>query len=152
MQHVERRDFLRLAGLAGVTFTAGLFPYRPVSAQGSDFHFVQFSDTHWGYKGPANPDAEHTLEKAVATVNALERQPEFIVFTGDLTHTTEDPAERRRRLGEFKSIVADLKAKTVRFMPGEHDASLDRDAAFKEHFGETFYTFDHRGVHFIALD
>ncbi len=111
------------------------------------------SDTHWGFKGPAlNPDADGTLQKAVASVNALSTQPDFIVFTGDLTHTTDDPAERRRRLAEFKSIVADLKVKTVRFMPGEHDASLDRGAAYKEFFGETFYTFDHKGVHFIAVD
>ena len=41
------------------------------AAQAADFHFVQFSDTHWGYSGAANPDAEHTLEKAVATVNGL---------------------------------------------------------------------------------
>ena len=51
MQHTDRRQFLKLAGLAGVTFTAGLFPQRQADAQGSDFHFVQFSDTHWGYKG-----------------------------------------------------------------------------------------------------
>ena len=64
MQHTDRRDFLKLAGMAGVTFTAGLFPRRQAAAQGSDFHFIQFSDTHWGYKGPANPDAEHTLKKS----------------------------------------------------------------------------------------
>src|SRR5215813_8777763 len=96
MQHADRRDFLKLAGVAGVTFTAGLFAGRPASAQaGTDFHFVQFSDTHWGYSGAANPDAEHTLEKAVATVNGLASQPDFIVFTGDLTHTTADGKERR---------------------------------------------------------
>ena len=105
-----------------------------------------------GYQGPANPDSAVTLRKAVATVNALPTPPEFIVFTGDLTHTTDDPVERRRRLAEFKSIVADLKVKTVRFMPGEHDASLDRGAAYQEQFGETFYAFDHKGVHFIAID
>ena len=76
MLQSDRRDFLRLAGLAGVAFTAGLFRNERAQAQGNDFHFVQFSDTHWGYSGPANPDAEHTLEKAVATVNALARQPE----------------------------------------------------------------------------
>jgi 3',5'-cyclic AMP phosphodiesterase CpdA len=37
-------------------------------------------------------------------------------------------------------------------MPGEHDASLDQGKAYKEFFGETTYTFDHKGVHFIALD
>src|SRR5678816_29938 len=53
---------------------------------------------------------------------------------------------------EFKDIVKDLKVKTVRFMPGEHDASLDNGKAFQEFFGATHYTFDHEGVHFIVLD
>jgi 3',5'-cyclic AMP phosphodiesterase CpdA len=74
------------------------------------------------------------------------------VFTGDLTHTTDDAQERRRRLAEFRDIVSGLKVKNVRFMPGEHDASLDNGAAYKEMFGETYYAFDHKGVHFIALD
>jgi hypothetical protein len=153
MHPIERRDFLKLAGLAGVTFTAGLFPGRPAGAQaGTDFHFVQVSDTHWGYSGPANPDAAHTLEKAVATVNALPRQPDFIVFTGDLTHTTEDGQERRARMKRFREIVSALRVKDLRFLPGEHDASLDRGEAYREFFGETRYTFDHKGVHFIALD
>ena len=53
---------------------------------------------------------------------------------------------------EFKTIVSELKVKTVYFMPGEHDASLDRGTAFKELFGETHYTFEHKGVHFVAID
>lgn len=149
----DRREFLKLAGLAGVTFTAGLFRGGPASAQaGGDFHFVQFSDTHWGFKGAANPDAENTLAKAVATVNGLANPPDFIVFTGDLTHTTDDATERRARMQRFREIVAALRVKDVRFMPGEHDASLDRGEAYREFFGATHYTFDHKGVHFIALD
>ena len=74
------------------------------------------------------------------------------MFTGDLTHTTDSPVERRKRLAEFKDIVADIKVKTVRFMPGEHDASLDNGKAFQEFFGPTHYTFEHKGVHFIVLD
>jgi len=160
---MQRRDFLALTAVGGgVVFASALAGCasrgetmsagKSMAADYKDFYFVQLSDVHWGYQGPANPDAAVTLRKAVASVNALQTQPEFIVFTGDLTHTTDDPAERRRRLAEFKSIVADLKVKTVRFMPGEHDASLDRGAAFKEFFGDTFYTFDHKGVHFIAVD
>lgn len=153
MKQTDRRDFLKLAGMAGVTFTAGLFPGREAAAQaGGDFHFVQFSDTHWGYKGAANPDAEHTLEKAIVTVNGLAKQPDFIVFTGDLTHTTDDPKERRNRMKRVKEIIGELKVKDIRFMPGEHDASLDKGEAYKEIFGDTHYTFDHKGVHFIALD
>jgi 3',5'-cyclic AMP phosphodiesterase CpdA len=151
---VNRRDFLKLAGVGGVVFASGLArgadPYA--SAQ-DEFFFVQLSDTHWGFQGPAvNPDALGTLPKAVAAVNALDPAPDFIVFTGDLTHTTDDPQERRRRLAGFRDIVKSLKNTNVRFMPGEHDASLDRGEAFKELFGATHYTFDHKGVHFIALD
>ena len=131
MLQSDRRDFLKLAGMAGVAFTAGLFPGERAGAQAADFHFVQFSDTHWGYSGAANPDAEHTLAKAVATVNGLARQPDFIVFTGDLTHTTDDPKLRRERMKRFREIVSALAVKDVRFMPGEHDASLDKGEAYR---------------------
>jgi 3',5'-cyclic AMP phosphodiesterase CpdA len=155
---IDRRDFLKLAGLAGVTFVSGIgcsATDRGSSASSADneFHFVQLSDTHWGYKGDAeNPDAGGTLQKAVAAVNSLDEQPDFIVFTGDLTHITEDGKERRRRLGEFKEIVSALKVKNVRFIPGEHDGSLDKSAAYQEFFGPTRYVFDYKGVHFITLD
>ena len=38
----------------------------------------------------------------MATVNGLAQQPDFIVFTGDLTHTTDDGKERRERMKRFK--------------------------------------------------
>jgi Calcineurin-like phosphoesterase len=155
---MDRRDFLRLAALGGVVFASRLSGFAAAAAQRpggqayDDFFFVQLSDTHWGFEGPPNPDAKGTLRKAVAAVNGLEQQPDFIMFTGDLTHTTDDPKERRKRLTEFREIVSELRAKTVRFMPGEHDASLDRGKAYQELFGDTHYTFDHKGVHFIVLD
>ena len=157
---IGRRQFLELAGLAsagiaGVAFASRLrgasAAARHVAAR--DFVFLQMSDVHWGFEGPAvNPDAAGTFEKAVARVNALSRQPDVVVFTGDLTHTTDDADERRRRLRRFREIASGLRAKTVRFMPGEHDASLDAGEAFRELFGETHYAFDHGGIHFVALD
>ncbi|HEX9397881.1 MAG TPA: metallophosphoesterase [Burkholderiales bacterium] len=153
MHGLNRRTFLKIAGFGGVVFASGLARGAGGYAAAADeFFFVQLSDTHWGFQGAPNPEATKTLPMAVAAVNALDPQPDFIVFTGDLTHTTDDPAERRKRLGEFKSIVSKLNVKTVRFMPGEHDASLDRGEAYREFFGPTHYTFDHKGVHFIALD
>jgi len=92
------------------------------------------------------------LKKAIAAVNALDEQPDFVVFTGDLTQTTDDRKIRRDRMAEFSDIVGQLKVKTVRFMAGEHDASLDRGEAYQEFFGDLHYTFDHMGVHFIVLD
>ena len=154
-QAIDRREFLKLAGVGGAVFASGLAGCAGMAgSMKDDFYFVQLSDTHWGFKGAAaNPDAEGTLQKAVAAVNALAIEPDFIVFTGDLTHTTDDPKERRRRLAEFRDIVSKLKNKNVRFMPGEHDASLDNGQAWKEIFGpNNYYSFDHKGVHFIAVD
>lgn len=154
---INRRQFARLAGLGGVAFASGVFGLGSVAgralAAAGDFMFVQLSDSHWGFSGDAvNPEAKTTLKRAVAAVNSLPMQPDFVVFTGDLTHTTDDAQERRRRMGEFRDIVGGLTVKTLRFMPGEHDASLDNGAAFKEFFGDTHYSFDHKGVHFIVLD
>jgi 3',5'-cyclic AMP phosphodiesterase CpdA len=150
---VDRRQFLKLAGLGGAVFASGLARGSDSYASGSDeFFFVQLSDAHIGFEGAPNPDAMGTLPKAIAAVNALETQPDFIVFTGDLTHTTDDPKERRRRLGVFRDMIGALKTREIHFLPGEHDGSLDHSAAFMEFFGPTHYAFDHKGVHFIALD
>jgi len=151
---IDRRQFLKLAGLGGAVLVSGWRSSDGIAANAeNDFYFVQLSDCHWGFEGPAqNPDATGTLKKAVAAVNSMKEPPDFIVFTGDLTHTTEDRDIRRKRMTEFRDIVKDLKVKDVKFMPGEHDASLDKGRAFKEFFGETHWTFDHKGVHFIAVD
>jgi len=118
-----------------------------------DFFFVQLSDTHWGFTGPAvNPDSTGTLKKAVEAVNNLKIQPDFIVFTGDLSHVADDDGERKKRLSQFRDIISQLKLKNIRSMPGEHDAGLDEGKTYKELFGESHYTFDHKGVHFIVLD
>lgn len=152
---IDRRQFLKLSGLGGVVFASGLSGWASAAKKSAqdEFYFVQLSDTHWGFNGPkVNPDAANTLKKAVAAVNALEQAPDFVVFTGDLTHTTDDPKLRRARMAEFRDIVSALKTKEVRFMAGEHDASLDRGEAYQEFFGKLHYTFDHKGVHFIVLD
>src|SRR6266849_6036305 len=130
-QSIDRREFLKLAGLGGAVFASGLAGgAKFAGAAESDFYFVQLSDSHWGFNGPVvNPDARGTLPKAIEAVNALAQPPDFIVFTGDLTHTTDDGKERRKRLAEFKEIASGLKNKNVRFMAGEHDAALDNGAA-----------------------
>lgn len=148
----DRREFLKLAGLGGGVVFASTLWGRALSGADDEFHFVQLSDTHWGFEGPPNPDARGTLPKAIEAVNALSRQPDFVVFTGDLTHTTDDGVKRRDRMKQFRDVAGKLRAKTVRFLPGEHDAALDKGDAYQENFGTTHYTFDHKGVHFIVLD
>lgn len=162
MSEFDRRGFLKLAALGGGVVFASSLGVNALGAladggrkgaRGEDFFFVQLSDTHWGFDGPkVNPDAQVTLKKAVEAVNELEEQPDFVVFTGDLTHTTDDAKVRRERMKQFREIVAGLKVKDVRFMAGEHDAALDRGEAYQELFGKLNYTFDHKGAHFIVLD
>ena len=157
MSAFDRRQFLQLTGVGGAVFVSGLggaarAADAVTAAAYDDFYFVQLSDLHWGFEGAPNPDARGTLPKAIASVNALAQTPDFVIFTGDLTHTTDDPKERRKRMGEVRDIVAGLKVKTVRFIPGEHDASLDNGKAYQEFFGAPNYTFEHKGVHFIVLD
>ncbi len=152
----SRRDFLCMAGVGGLVFASGLpgcASYGQAGSAQSDFNFVQLTDIHWGYNNPkVNPEFAGTLKKAVATVNRLEQKPDFVVFTGDLTQTTDDPKIRRQRLREFRDMAGELNV-PVRFFAGEHDAALDRGEAYQEIIGgPLYYTFDHKGVHFIVLD
>src|SRR4051794_26311718 len=146
---MDRRGFIKLAALGGgIVFASSLkldafgaiSETRATAAAHEDFYFVQLSDTHWGFEGPKiNPDAQGTLKKAIEAVNELEQKPDFIVFTGRLTHTTNDPKLRRERKKQFQEIGRGLKIKDVRFMAGEHDASLDRGEAYQELFGKLNY-------------
>ena len=156
---MDRREFMRLAALGGIVFASGVraagYGTNEVAAKSTmaeDFYFVQLSDTHWGFDGPPNPDSRGTLPKAIDAINALSHQPDFVVFTGDLTHLTLDGKVRRARMAEFRDVVSRLKVADIRFLPGEHDASVDRGEAYQEFFGATHYAFDHKGLHFIALD
>ena len=153
---MDRRDFLKLMGMGSAVLVMGSrisAGAAEMKAGQDDFMFVQLSDTHWGFNGPdINPDATGTLKKAITAVNSMNVPPDFVVFTGDITHTTDDPKERRQRMTEARDIIGGLNVKNVKFLAGEHDAGLDNGEAFKEYFGNTRYTFDHKGVHFIVLD
>ena len=151
----DRRELMKLLGLGGVVLGSGLPGFSLAASKGKpaeDFMFLQLSDSHWGFSGPPNPEADKTLKEAVQAVNASKLKPDFIVFTGDLTQTTDDDALRRKRMTEFKAIVSELRVPKVYFLPGEHDAALDKGQAYQENFGVLHQSFVHKGVHFIALD
>jgi len=77
----------------------GLFPMAPgAHAQASpEFHFVQLSDTHWGFKGAPNPDAEHTLGRRWPRSTHCRARP--ISSSSPATSPTPptDPKERRTK-------------------------------------------------------
>jgi 3',5'-cyclic AMP phosphodiesterase CpdA len=163
----NRRDFFRLAGSA-LWITAGAAACSrmgdapaprspaerapvPPEVASKGFLLMQISDTHWGYQGPANPDPHGTIERAVAEIAAWPQKPDLVIHTGDVSHMTTDVGQRKARLAEAKQAFGKLGVE-LRAIPGEHDASLDRGAAFQEAFGPTHWAFEHRGVYFIGID
>lgn len=159
IKNKSRRKFINFASKIGLVYASGLFGKEFIgngmnaNALEADFFFLQLSDIHWGFKDDKiNPFSDKTFKKAIDQVNSLKKQPDFIIFTGDLTDITDDENERRKRMQEFKEIVKNLKVKNVKFIPGEHDASLDNGKVYKEFFGETYYSFKHKGINFISID
>jgi hypothetical protein len=168
VKELDRRTFLRIAGMSlGVGALYRVAPALAAPGAGADtarrlarangeavrpFTFVQLSDMHVGSGAPMNPGGTAAFERAVETVNRLARPPDLVLFTGDLTHDSEEPGEPARRMRRFQEIADRLRVKVRKVVPGEHDAGLDGGAQFREVFGETHYSFDHRGVHFVALD
>ena len=116
------------------------------------FTFLQLSDSHVGFNGPPDPLGTAAFERAVEVVNGLPKRPDFVLFTGDLTHDSEDKDQHAQRMQRFSEIAGRMKVDKIYCVPGEHDAGVDGGQLFREHFGETHYSFDRNGVHFIALD
>lgn len=161
---IDRRGFLKCMAWAGTglvwTVGAGL-PTSSVfgatkdkKAAGADFSFVQISDSHIGFDKPANTDVNGTLQAAIAKINGLGKKPDFIIHTGDLTHLSKP--------GEFDTLDQLLKGTGVNvvYVPGEHDV-IDNGQQYLERYGKDpdgnkkkgagWYSFDHKGVHFIGL-
>src|ERR1700688_2211973 len=164
----DRRSFLRVTGTAlSIGALYSVFPAltRKAGAEGitrtlaelngeapARFSFMQLSDTHVGFTGPPDPLGTKAFESAVATINRLKTRPELIIVTGDLTHDADSPDEHAKRFKLFKEISSRIGGAQIKVVPGENDAALDGGVMFREFMGPTHYSFDHRGVHFIALD
>jgi 3',5'-cyclic AMP phosphodiesterase CpdA len=113
--------------------------------------FVQISDTHIGFNKEANPDVIATLNHAIDEVNGLPEQPALIIHTGDITHLSK-PAE----FDLAQQLFARLRATEMHTVPGEHDTTDATQTEYFNRFGKVsanrgYYSFDHAGVHFVAL-
>jgi Icc protein len=154
---IDRRGFLRCMAWAGagVVWTmAGGVPTSKLLGQthgGEGFHFVQISDSHIGFNKPANSDVNATLQVAIDKMNALPHEPDFVIHTGDLTHTAK-PAE----FDTLSQLMQGAKAKQMFCVPGEHDNATDDGKEYLARYGQGtkgtgWYSFDHKGVHFVGL-
>ncbi|WP_224246675.1 metallophosphoesterase family protein [Hyalangium gracile] len=156
LKRLDRRAFMRVAGVsAGIAAGMGLVTpasfqlIQVAEAQGNTdkpkFSFAYISDTHL-YKKELNDRFVRAILKAVDDVNALDPQPDFVLFGGDLAQLGQ--AEELKLGAE---ILKAVKA-PVKMMVGEHDWFLDMGEKWRELFGPPNYSFDHKGVHFVVLN
>ncbi|MFO1091290.1 MAG: metallophosphoesterase [Hyphomicrobiales bacterium] len=114
--------------------------------------FLQLSDSHVGFNKPANPHAVDTLKEAIGLIDRLPSKPQFMLHTGDITHSAK-PAE----FDDASQIIGSARV-DVHYVPGEHDITDEAtEQAYLERYGKGtmgggWYSFDQNGVHFIGLN
>lgn len=146
---INRRDFLKAGG---ALLGASALPISLVELAFADtaqnFSFAYISDAHIqqikGNKFVRNWD--RGLIRAVAETNLLTPKPDFVIFGGDLAQLGNKP-----ELDHGAEIMSALRYKT-HYVMGEHDYYLDLGAYWEKLFGPQYYSFDHKGVHFVVLN
>ena len=153
---MKRRDFVGHVAWtgAGIVYVLGAEGIVRASAAASpgEFSFVQISDSHVGYAGPANDDVRGTLQKAVAGINAMPNQPAFVIHTGDVTHLS-----KAAEFDDARAILGTLRAPLIT-IPGEHDViGAEGPKRFAASFGRAdakgrgWSSWDQGGIHFVTL-
>jgi 3',5'-cyclic AMP phosphodiesterase CpdA len=154
LRYLDRRSFMKVsaASLAAAAAAGVDFPFQsftPVrvanAAEAGGFTFAYISDSHL-YDRNVNDRFIRSLLRAVDDVNALDPQPDFVFYGGDLAQLG-----RASELKLGQQILSALKA-PVHMMVGEHDWFFDLGDAWQELFGEPTYSFEHKGVHFVVLN
>lgn len=160
---IDRRGFLKCMAWAGTgmlwTVSGGLLSSKllcPATANGAeitagDFSFVQISDSHIGFDKEANRDVVATLQTAIDKINALPVPPDFVLHTGDLTHLCES-----EEFDTLEQVLKRCRTGRIFYVPGEHDVTDHQGRLYRERFGKGtkgsgWFSFDHRGVHFVGL-
>jgi len=161
---VDRRGFLRCMAWAGTGMAwmagSGILRSAPLPRLGraadarlatGDFVFAQISDSHIGFAKDANKDVVSTLQAALSRIQALPVAPDFLIHTGDLTHLSK-PEE----FDTLQQVLISAKVGQVFYVPGEHDVLADDGRQYLERYGkgtkgQGWFSFDHKGVHFVGL-
>jgi Icc protein len=163
---VDRRGFLKCMAWAGTGMFYALkggiltsLPLGPAGVdagqlskmKGVDFSFIQISDSHIGFNKEANPDVTATLQLAVDRINSSSAPPDFLLHTGDISQLSK-PSE----FDTAQQVLMGAKAGKIFYVPGEHDVLTDDGKQYLDRFGQGtkgkgWYSFDHKGAHFIGL-
>lgn len=148
--NMDRRNFIRGAGAAAL---AGLIPVNLIEvAFGKDnpqnFTFGYISDSHLTHvKGTQFVrNWDRGLIRAVAEVNMMSPKPDFVVYGGDIAQLG-----KKEEIDHGLEILSAVRGK-MHFVMGEHDYYLDLGKHWESRLGPQWYSFDHKGVHFVVLN
>ena len=147
--HRSRRDFLKSAGAIAAVGTLPVSMVELAFADsGKNFTFAYISDSHIQHIEGARfvRNWDRGLIRAVAETNLLTPKPDFVVFGGDLAQLA-----KREELDHGAEMLSKLNY-DVRCVMGEHDYYLDLGEYWSELFGPHYYSWDHKGVHFVTLN
>lgn len=106
-----------------------------------------------GDNRPDFPDAPPPwiFRRIIGEINSLHPDADFVVNTGDFIIGTDirNKDEVRRQFNDFMKVIRKL---TMRFypVPGNHDAQYPD--LYKDFLGKMYYSFDHKGSHFIIIN
>ena len=149
--NLSRRMFLKTTGAA---MMASAFPVSLVKVAfgaanpAPDFTFAYISDAHIQYiegnKFVRNWDMG--LIRTIREANLLTPRPDFFMFGGDLGQLG-----MKEELDHGLEIMSRLRGK-VYYVIGEHDYYLDLGEYWEDNINTLWYSFDHKGVHFIVLN
>ena len=144
-----RRDFHKGAGAHAAASVLPVSMVRLTFADHhNDFTFAYISDSHIQHisGGKFVRNWDRGLIRAVAETNLLDPKPDFVVFGGDLAQLG-----KKSELDHGAEMLAKLNYKTYCVL-GEHDYYLDLGKYWSELYGPHYYSWDHKGVHFVTLN
>jgi len=116
------------------------------------FKFVQITDPQIGFN---DGEEELTVERFAGAVKKIkELRPDFVVCTGDMTHSMFQDEWQIKALDSLLALIpADIP---VYFTPGNHDYRTKQWPGSKEfymeHYGYTTFSFIHKGSLFLGFD
>jgi 3',5'-cyclic AMP phosphodiesterase CpdA len=156
MNKLNRRQFLAATGAAGLSIGLG----SKATAATADFSFLFITDTHLQPELNAAEGCHQCFQKA-RTIKS-----DFAIQGGD--HVFDSLGVNRNRADRLFDLYRETEqvlGMKLHHTLGNHDCfgvlpssgvtpadPLYGKKLFEDRFGKTYYSFDHKGVHFIVLD
>lgn len=157
---MNRRQFLSVTAFAGATAVAPFPNWTLPIEEPCSLDFIFLTDTH------IQPELNAAEGCGMCFAKVRSFQADFAVQGGD--HVFDVLGSGRKRARLLYDLYADTEQRLglkMRHTVGNHDVfGIYRNSGveptdaqygkkmYEDHFGATYYSFDHKGYHFIVLD